>query len=187
MPRRERERPIYCEIIRDEPTTDAASVSVKPCMMCPDDRCLYARTTLDGKIQPGKAHLRVSLSATRDDRLDSHAHLACAHVICVGPHLPKAANRQAYFEDFERRELFMTFPGMDRLASDDERKALASYWSALIQANLGENYDAPADRLRFANYRRVKRMDGADAVDDGELLAALEAQADAEGAREDYM
>ena len=86
-----------------------------------------------------------------------------------GPHLPKAANRQAYFEDFERRELFMTFPGMDRLASDDERKALASYWSALIQANLGENYDAPADRLRFANYRRVKRTDGADDVDDGEL------------------
>ena len=184
MPRRE--RPIYCEIIRDEPT-DAASVSVKPCMMRQDDRCLYAQTTLDGKIQRGKAHLRVSLSATRDDRLDSYAHLACVHVICVGPHLPKAANRQAYFEDFERRELFMTFPGMDRLASDAERKALASYWSALIQANLRENYDAPADRLRFTNYRRVKLMDGADDVDDSELLAALEAQADAEGEREDDM
>lgn len=52
-----------------------------------------------------------------------------------GPHLPKAANRQAYFEDFERRELFMTFPGMDRLASDDERKSVSFL---LVSAHSGE-------------------------------------------------
>tara|TARA_B100000003_G_scaffold196765_1_gene200095 strand:+ start:1566 stop:1742 length:177 start_codon:yes stop_codon:yes gene_type:complete len=49
--------------------------------------------------------------------------------------LPKAANRQAYFEDFERRELFMTFPGMDRLASDDERKSVSFL---LVSAHSGE-------------------------------------------------
>ena len=184
MPRRD--RPIYCDIIRDDPT-DAASV--KPCMMRQDNCCLYAPTTLDGKIQPGKAHLRVSLNAPHEtrNRGDSFVHLACVPVICVGPHLPKAANRQAYFEDFERRELFMTFLGMERLASDAERKALSSYWSAAIEANLGENYDAPADRLRFTNYPRVKLMDGADDVNDIELLAALEAQAEAKGEQEDEM
>jgi len=172
-----RERPIYCDIVRDNPTEAA---TVKTCLMFQANKCLYAGTNLEGKIKHGQAHLRVSLSAPHEtrNRGDSFLHISCAPPITFGPHLPKAANRVAYFEDPERVQLFSSFPGMEVLSSEDERNAVAQYWSAVIEANLEEKVDTPADRLRFTRYPIVKLIDGVDDVNDIELSAALEAQVD---------
>jgi hypothetical protein len=70
---------------------------------------------------------------------------------------------------------------MEKLQSDSDRNAVASYWSAAIEANLEENVDTPSDRLRFASYATIKRIDGADDVNDTELSAELEAQLEVTG------
>jgi hypothetical protein len=177
------ERPIYCDIVRDNPTE---AVTVKICLMCQENKCLYAGTILEGKIKHGQPHVRVSLSAPHEtrNRGDSFLHISCVPPICIGPHLPRAANRVAYFEDAERCELFQTFPGMELLSDDAERKAVTQYWSAVIEANLEEKVDSPADRLRFARYPIVKRIDGVEDVNDIELSAALEAHHDDVGDEE---
>jgi len=146
-----RERPIHCDIICDEATLETPA---KPCLMAQANRCLYAGTALEGKIKHGQPHLRASLCAPHEtrNRGDAFMHISCVPVICIGPHLPRAALRTAYFEDAERRQLFLSFPGMEKLQSDSDRNAVASYWSAAIEANLEENVDTPSDRLRFASY-----------------------------------
>ena len=173
--RMEEEQPIYCDIVRDDPTQPCMA---KTCMMDPLGKCLYSQTALGGMVKHGQPHLRVSLAPPheRRNRADSFAHLSCVHVVCVGPHLPKAAKRAAYFPDAERRNLFMSFPGMDKLDNDEERKALCIFWSALVEANLIDKHDTLDERLTFPSYPVVKALDGCTDIDDVRLSAILKEQ-----------
>ena len=174
-----REKPMHCDIVRDELTREARE---KNCLMCQANRCLFAGTALGGKIKHGQPHLRVSLAAPHEtrNRGDAFVHLACVPAATIGPHLPRAANRVAYFEDAERRELFLTFPGLELIETEEERKAVAAYWSAVIEANLEDSVDNPSQRLRFTHYPVVKRLDGAEDVNDIELSADLEQRGEVE-------